>query len=151
MSEHVATIVWTREGQDFLSNTYSRVHELRFDGGAIVPGSPAPSVVPEPMSDPAGVDPEEAFVAALSSCHMLFFLSLAAKSRFVVDSYTDNAVGFMGKTDAGRTAIRRVELCPDIKFSGDRRPDAEAVARLHHMAHEHCFIANSVNCEVVVV
>tara|TARA_R110002110_G_scaffold222276_2_gene436270 strand:- start:209 stop:520 length:312 start_codon:yes stop_codon:yes gene_type:complete len=103
------------------------------------------------MSDPAGVDPEEAFVAALSSCHMLFFLSLAAKSRFVVDRYEDKAVGFMGKTDAGRTAIRRVELRPDIQFSGDRMPNAEAIARLHHTAHEHCFIANSVNCEVVVI
>jgi len=151
MSEHVATIVWSRDGQDFLSNTYSRVHELRFDGGTVVPGSPAPSVVPAPMSDPAGVDPEEAFVAALSSCHMLFFLSLAAKKRFIIDSYVDDAVGFMGKNEEGRTAILRVELRPKIEFSGDRLPTSEDIDRIHHLSHEHCFIANSVNCDVVVV
>lgn len=150
MSEHTATIVWERDGQDFASNRYSRRHDWRFDGGAVVPGSSAPSSVPEPMSDPAAVDPEEALVAALSSCHMLFFLALAAKAGFTVDRYEDRASGTLGKREDGRTGMTFVELRPEISFSGDKRPDADDLARLHHEAHERCYIANSVSFEVVV-
>ncbi|WP_439633310.1 OsmC family protein [Glycocaulis sp.] len=150
MSEHTATIVWTRDGQDFASNRYSRRHNWHFDGGAVVAGSSAPSSVPEPMSDPAAVDPEEAIVAALSSCHMLFFLALAAKAGFTVDHYEDKAIGTLGKRADGRMGMTGVELRPEIAFSGDKRPGADDIARLHHEAHERCFIANSVNFDVVV-
>lgn len=150
MSEHTATIVWKRDGQDFASNRYSRRHDWHFDGGAVVAGSSAPSSVPVPMSDPAAVDPEEALVAALSSCHMLFFLALAAKAGFTVDRYEDSAAGTLGKRADGRTGITFVELRPEISFSGDKRPGADDIARLHHEAHERCFIANSVNFEIVV-
>lgn len=150
MSEHTATIVWERGEQDFASNRYSRRHDWRFDGGAVVPGSSAPSSVPEPMSDPAAVDPEEAIVAALSSCHMLFFLALAAKAGFTVDRYEDQAIGTLGKRSDGRMGMTGVELRPAISFAGDRHPDAEELARLHHDAHERCYIANSVNFDIVV-
>ncbi|TRO96806.1 OsmC family peroxiredoxin [Glycocaulis profundi] len=150
MSQHTATIVWERGDQDFASNRYSRRHDWRFDGGAVVPGSSSPGVVPEPMSDASAVDPEEALVAALSSCHMLFFLALAAKAGFTVDRYEDAAVGTMGKREDGRIAMTRVELRPRIAFSPDRRPGADELARLHHEAHERCFIASSVAFDVVV-
>lgn len=150
MSEHTAHIRWRRGDQDFLSGRYSRVHEIAFDGGATLKGSPAPSVVAPPMSDPEGVDPEEAFVAALSACHMLFFVSLAAKKRFVVDEYDDRAAGWLEKTEDGKTWMTKVELRPFVRFSGDRLPAAEDIAQIHHLAHEHCFIANSVKTEVTV-
>jgi organic hydroperoxide reductase OsmC/OhrA len=150
MSQHTATIVWERGDQDFASNRYSRRHDWCFDGGAVVPGSSSPVVVPEPMSDASAVDPEEALVAALSSCHMLFFLALAAKAGFTVDRYEDAAVGTMGKREDGRIAMTRVELRPEITFSPDRRPGADELARLHHDAHERCFIASSVAFDVVV-
>ena len=149
MSEHVATIEWSRGDQAFADNRYTRAHDWRFDGGAVVRGSSAPTSVPLPMSDPAAVDPEEAFVAALSSCHMLFFLAFAAKAGFVVDRYRDAAVGVLGRDDRGRTSMTVVTLRPEVAFAGDA-PDAEALADLHHRAHEACYIANSVRTGVRV-
>ena len=149
MAEYVATIEWSRGDQPFLDQKYSRVHDWRFDGGAVVKGSPAPTSVPAPMSDPSAVDPEEALVAAVSSCHMLFFLAFAAKAGFVVDRYRDDAVGTMGRDERGRMAITQVVLRPDIAFSGTG-PDKAALADLHHRAREHCYIANSIRGEVRV-
>jgi organic hydroperoxide reductase OsmC/OhrA len=155
MASHTAEIAWVRGDQDFLSGRYSRRHLLRFDGGAEVPGSSSPHVVPLPYSDPAAVDPEEAFVASIASCHMLWFLSLAARSKFCVERYADCAVGVMGKNSAGKDYIARVTLRPRVEFSGERRPGAEELAALHHRAHEECFIANSVKtgirCEPIPV
>jgi organic hydroperoxide reductase OsmC/OhrA len=149
MSEYTAEVLWTRGDQDFLGNRYSRRHLLRFDGGAEVAGSSSPHSVPLPMSDASAVDPEEAFVAALSSCHMLWFLALAAKRRFCVDRYFDAAVGVMEKNAEGRVAITRVTLHPEVCFSGEHRPSPAEIEQLHHAAHEACFIANSVKSEVV--
>lgn len=148
MSEYFATVAWQRDGQPFTDNRYSRAHSWQFDGGLRVPASSSPHVVPLPMSVEANVDPEEAFVASLSSCHMLFFLSLAAKRRLVVDSYTDQAVGLMEKGDDGKTRITRVTLRPQVKFSG-APPERALLEQLHHQAHELCFIANSVTSELV--
>lgn len=144
MAIHTAEIHWARADQAFTDNRYSRAHEWRFDGGAVVPASSSPSVVRLPFSDPAGVDPEEAFVAALSSCHMLWFLGLAARDGYRVDSYTDTAAGTMSKNAAGKEAVTSVLLHPVIVFSGDKVPDDGTVAALHHEAHESCFLANSV-------
>lgn len=150
MSEHLATVEWSRGDQDFGGNRYSRAHDWRFDGGAAVRGSSAPASVPEPMSDPAAVDPEEALVAALSSCHMLFFLAFAAKGGFTVDSYRDDAVGVLGRDDRGKTSITTITLRPAVIFSGDAMPDAAAIDELHHRAHAACYIANSIRAEVVI-
>ena len=150
MSEYTAEVLWVRDpAQDFLGNRYSRRHLLRFDGGAQVPGSSSPHSVPLPMSDASAVDPEEAFVASLASCHMLWFLALAAKRKFVVDRYFDAAVGFMEKNAEGRIAITRVLLRPEVGFSGERLPSTSEIEQLHHEAHEACYIANSVKSEVV--
>ena len=143
MSEHTATVEWARGDQPFSDNRYSRAHDWRFDGGATVRGSSAPSSVPVPMSDPAAVDPEEALVAAVSSCHMLFFLAYAAKAGLVVDRYADAASGTLGRDDRGRTSMTEIVLRPRIDWAG-AVPDAETVAGLHHRAHEACYIANSV-------
>ena len=148
MSGHGAEILWRSDGE-FTSGRYSRRHELRFDGGAVVAGSSSPSVVPEPMSDPAGVDPEEALVASAAACHMLWFLSLAQAAGLDVASYRDRAEGEMGRIAPGRMAIVRIALRPRIAFAG-RAPDSAALERLHHEAHERCFIANTLNCEIVV-
>ena len=150
MHQYEATVAWQRGDQDFRDNRYSRAHEWRFDGGARVPASSAPSSVPVPMSDPAGVDPEEAVVAALSSCHMLFFLSYAARRGFTVDSYVDAAVAVMDRNVDGRMALTRITLRPRIVFSGERMPEAGEIAALHHDAHEQCYIANSLKAEVVI-
>ncbi len=150
MSDYLATVEWSRGDQPFLDNKYSRAHDWRFDGGAVVRGSSAPSSVPEPMSDPAAVDPEEALVAAVSSCHMLFFLAFAGKAGLVVDRYRDQAIGRMGKDDRGKISITAVTLRPAVAFSGETRPDAAAVDDLHHLAHEACYIANSIRAEVTV-
>lgn len=151
MSEHLATIEWSRGDQPFLDKRYARAHDWRFDGGAEVRGSSAPSdLVPPPLSDPAAVDPEEALVAALSSCHMLFFLAFAAKGGFTVDRYRDEAVGVLGRDERGKTSITSVALRPAVAFSGDNRPDAAAVDALHHRAHEACYIANSIRAEVTI-
>ncbi|HEV2747014.1 MAG TPA: OsmC family protein [Allosphingosinicella sp.] len=148
MAEHRATISWTSDGE-FTSNRYSRGHEWRFDGGAVVRGSSSPHIVPLPMSDPAGVDPEEALVASASACHMLWFLALAQAAGFDVASYRDEAGGTMGKDDRGRMAVSRITLRPAIEFTG-RRPSPEELDRLHREAHEKCFIANSLRTEIVV-
>lgn len=150
MSEYVATVEWVRGKQPFLDNRYSRAHDWRFDGGAVVRGSSAPGSVPVPMSDPTAVDPEEALVAAVSSCHMLFFLAYAAKAGLVVDRYVDEAVGIMGRDDRGRVSIVSVVLKPAVTFSGATSPDAAALAELHHRSHEHCYIANSLRASVTV-
>ena len=148
MSHYTAQILWERDGDDFVRNRYSRRHLTRFDGGAQVVGSSSPHVVPAPQSDPAGVDPEEAFVASLSSCHMLWFLSTAARSGFCVDSYTDNAQGVMTRNAAGKMAMTQVTLRPDVLFSGAKQPTREQLDELHHKAHEECYIANSVTTDV---
>jgi organic hydroperoxide reductase OsmC/OhrA len=150
MTTYTATIRWTRDpSTDFTKGQYSRAHEWAFDGGAVVPASPSPHVVPAPWNDPAGVDPEEAFVASLSSCHMLFFVDFARRAGFVVDAYVDEAEGELGKRDDGRTAMTRVTLRPRVTWGGTP-PDEASLADLHHRAHDACFIANSVTCEVVV-
>ena len=149
MSSHKATIDWKLTSPDFLRGRYSRAHTWTFDGGLTVPASPSPSVVPVPWSDPANVDPEEAFVASISSCHMLTWLFLASKAGFVVASYRDEAVGVMTKNEKGVPWVSTVTLNPVITFEG-RQPDAAENARLHHLAHEQCFIANSVKTEVIV-
>ncbi|TSD60218.1 OsmC family peroxiredoxin [Variovorax sp. KBS0712] len=148
MSEYTAEIVWERDDQDFLANTYSGHHVLRFDGGAQVPGSSSPHVVPLPFSDASAVDPEEMFVASLSSCHMLWFLTMAVKRKFVVDRYVDAATGVMEKNAEGKMAMTVVTLHPQVSFSGENLPTREQIEHLHHRAHEECFIANSVKTEV---
>jgi organic hydroperoxide reductase OsmC/OhrA len=150
MSQYTATVVWTRPPEaPFKDNKYPRVHEWRFDGGAVVKGSSAPSSVKVPLSDPTAVDPEEALVAAVSSCHMLFFLSYAAAGGFVIDRYEDEAVGEMGKNAKGKTAIVKVTLRPRITWVG-APPAAEQLEQLHHRSHDACYIANSVSAEVLV-
>ena len=148
MSHHTAQILWQRDSQDFLGDRYSRRHLIRFDGGAQLAGSSSPQTVPEPKSDPAGVDPEEAFVASLSSCHMLWFLSLAAAAGFCVDRYTDNAQGLMSRNAARKMAMTQVILRPEVVFSGAKQPTREQLDALHHKAHDECFIANSVTTAV---
>ena len=148
MATYTAQIVWERGDQDFLSGRYSRRHTMTFDGGAVVPGSSSPHVVPVPMSDASAVDPEEAFVASLSTCHMLWFLSIAGKRKFCVDRYVDSAVGIMARNSAGKLAMTVVTLRPDVRFSGAVLPTREEILRLHHEAHDECFIANSVKTEV---
>ena len=146
--EYSAEVLWQCGSDDFLSNRYSRRHLLRFDGGLKVPGSSSPHVVPLPMSDAAALDPEEAFMASLSSCHMLWFLSLAGKYRFCVDCYFDAAIGVMAKNAGGKIVMTMVTLRPDVTFSGERQPTPAEQDRLHHAAHEACFIASSVKTDV---
>jgi len=150
LSEHKAIIEWKRSGPDFLKGKYSREHTWTFDGGLAVPASPSPSVVPAPWSNPAHLDPEEAFVASISSCHMLTFLYLAAKAGFLVDRYRDEAVGAMTKNERGVPWISEVTLRPEIAYGGDQRPTPRDEERLHHLAHEQCFIANSIKTQVIV-
>ncbi|HRP88393.1 MAG TPA: OsmC family protein [Gammaproteobacteria bacterium] len=139
---------WERGEQPFLDGRYSRRHRLRFDGELEVPGSSSPQVVPVPLSDPAAMDPEEAFVASLSACHMLWFLAMASKYGFCVDEYRDTPLGRMGRNADGRTAMTLVLLRPAVRFSGARRPSPEEFRHMHHEAHEACFIANSVLTEL---
>jgi len=149
MSTHTATIDWQRGDADFADGRYSRRHQWRFDGGMVVAASPSPHVVPAPWSDAGAVDPEEAYVAAIASCHMLWFLSLAAERGQVVESYSDEAVGTMARIAPGRQAITEVVLRPRIAFSGTA-PEAATVSGLHEAAHERCFIANSVKTTIRV-
>jgi organic hydroperoxide reductase OsmC/OhrA len=148
MQAFTVSVEWQRGDQPFLDNRYSRRHVLRFDGGAEVPGSSSPHVVPLPMSDAAAVDPEEAFVASLSSCHMLWFLSIAAARGFCVDRYGDRASGVMRKNADGKLFVAEVTLRPEVAFSGDKQPTREQLEALHHAAHAECFIANSVKTDV---
>lgn len=150
MHEYAAKIEWRRGDAKFSDNRYSRAHSWSFDGGVTVPASSSPQAVRVPFSDPAAVDPEEAFVAAIASCHMLWFLSLAAKRGYVVDAYVDDAVGVMEKNERGKLAVTRATLRPRIDFVGEKRPSAAEISALHHEAHEECFIANSVRTEITV-
>lgn len=150
MHSYDATVSWSRGNQKFTDNRYSRGHAWTFDGGVEVPASSSPHVVPLPMSVAENVDPEEALVAATSSCHMLFFLGFAAKRGFVVDSYVDRASGIMEKNGEGKVAMTRITLRPQVAFGGEHRPTPEEIGRLHHDAHEACFIANSLKSEIVV-
>jgi organic hydroperoxide reductase OsmC/OhrA len=149
MATHHASIVWERGDAKFSDNRYSRAHRWEFDGGAVVPGSSSPAVVPLPLSDASCVDPEEAFVASLSSCHMLWFLFFAAKGGFVVDSYRDAAEGHMEKTPDGSQWMARVILRPQLRFVG-AAPDAATLTAMHDKAHHACFIANSVKTAITV-
>ena len=149
MHKHEATIHWDRSDQKFEDNKYSRAHWWEFDG-IKVPASPSPSFVPPPMSTLEAIDPEEALVAATSSCHMLFFLFIAAKKGFVVDSYHDQANGDMGKNADGKTMMAKITLQPKIVFSGDKQPDANELAQMRQSAHEQCFIGNSLKSEIVI-
>jgi organic hydroperoxide reductase OsmC/OhrA len=148
MASYTAQIVWERGDQDFLSGRYSRRHTMIFDGGTEVLGSSSPHVVPVPMSDPAAVDPEEAFVASLSTCHMLWFLSIAGQRKFCVDRYVDSAIGIMARNGDDKLAMTVVTLRPEVRFSGAIVPTQEEILKLHHEAHDECFIANSVKTEV---
>lgn len=150
MHSYDATISWERGDQAFTDNRYSRGHRWAFDGGAEVAASSSPHVVPLPMSVAANVDPEEAVVAAISSCHMLFFLGIAARRGFIVDSYLDRASGIMGKNSEGKIAMTRITLRPEVKFGGERRPTQDDIDRIHHDSHEQCFIANSLKSEIVL-
>jgi organic hydroperoxide reductase OsmC/OhrA len=150
MSDHKASLRWTRSGPDFIRGKYSREHTWTFDGGLTVPASPSPSVVPAPWSNTANVDPEEAFVASISSCHMLTFLWVASKEGFIADSYEDEAVGVMTKNERGVPWVSAVTLRPRIVWSGDKLPTPSDLERLHHRAHEGCFIANSVRTRITV-
>jgi len=150
MSEYKAIIRWKCNGPDFLKGRYAREHTWTFDGGFVVPASSSPSVVPPPMSNPANVDPEEAFVAAVSSCHMLTFLYLAGKAQFHVDSYEDEAVGVMTKNEKSVPWISAITLHPKIAYGGGKQPTAAELEGLHHKAHEQCFIAASIKTVVSV-
>ena len=150
MSHYLATVKWQRNDADFLANKYSRAHVWQFDGGCEVPASASPHIVPLPLSCAEHVDPEEAFIAALASCHMLFFLSIAAARGFQVDSYVDAAEGVMRKNSTGKIAITAVVLHPVTTFSGATEPTPDELAAMHHEAHESCFIANSVTTQISV-
>ena len=148
MSHHTASVQWARGDARFTDNRYSRRHVWRFDGGAEVPGSSSPHSVPLPYSTAEAVDPEEAFVASISSCHMLWFLSIAADRRFRVDSYADEADGVMSRNGSGKLAMTQVTLRPKVSFSGDALPTRTDIESMHHEAHAECFIANSVITEI---
>ncbi|RJQ52123.1 MAG: peroxiredoxin [Desulfobacteraceae bacterium] len=148
MPEHEVTVQWERRDQAFTDNRYSRGHRWIFDGGVTIPASSSPHVVPMPYSNPDAVDPEEAFVVSLSSCHMLWFLSIASKRGFCVDRYADEAVGIMEKDRSGRLAMTQVTLRPKAVFSGNPIPSPAEVQTMHDEAHENCYIANSVKTEV---
>lgn len=148
--EYSATVAWVRKADaKFTDNRYSRAHEWLFDGGTRVPASSSPKVVPPPLSAEAAVDPEEAFVASLSSCHMLFFLFHAAKKGFIVDRYEDHALGTMGKNAEGRVAMLKIALRPLITWNGPA-PSAGDLEAIHHQSHLDCYIANSVKTDVVI-
>jgi organic hydroperoxide reductase OsmC/OhrA len=148
MSNHLATIRWQHDGGEFVKGRYSRAHTWTFDGGVTVPASPSPSVVRAPYSDASAVDPEEAFVASIASCHMLTFLHLASRAGVEVTSYVDEAVGTMTKNERGVPWVSEVVLSPRIEFAA--APSDEQLAKLHHDAHEQCFISNSVKTNIVV-
>ena len=148
MSEHLAVINWHRNGAVFTDRQYSRGHRWTFDGGIEIAASASPHVVPPPHSVAEAIDPEEAFVASLSSCHMLWFLDIAAREGFTVEHYRDEAKGVMDKNAEGKMAMTLVKLYPLVTFAGDERPSQSQHAAMHHEAHERCFIANSVRTEV---
>ena len=148
MSKYQATIEWRSDGSAFTDDRYSRAHRWLFDGGIEVPASSSPHIVPVPLSRPDAVDPEEAFVASLASCHMLWFLSLAARGGYRVSAYRDTAVGQMGTNENGKLAITKVTLRPQVEFSDSHLPDPAALRKLHEAAHDSCFLAASVRSQV---
>jgi len=150
MSEHKATIRWTRSEGDFLKGRYSREHTWSFDGGVTVPASSSPAAVPKPYSNEANVDPEEAFVASIASCHMLTFLFVASRGGFVIATYEDEAVGTLSKNERGASWVSAVTLNPRIVYEDGKRPSPDEEERFHHTAHEQCFIANSVKTAITV-
>ncbi|MGO2318161.1 MAG: OsmC family protein [Vibrio toranzoniae] len=151
MSEYGAVIRWQKaEDEAFSDNQYSRGHTWEFDGGVTVPASSSPHVVPLPLSVAENVDPEEAYIAALSSCHMLTFLGIAAKQKYVIGSYVDDAAGVLEEYESGRLSVTKVTLRPEIVFLGTKQPTAKQIEKLHHLAHKNCFIANSVKTDIVV-
>lgn len=151
MSRYTAQVQWRRDPLEaFTDGRYSRRHLLRFDGGAEMPGSSSPQVVPLPLSDASAVDPEELFVASLAACHMLWFLSLAAGRGFMIDAYDDDAEGRMARNGQGHLAVTEVCLRPRVTWLGNQQPGADELLTLHHEAHAHCFIARSVLTEVRV-
>ncbi|CAK1698326.1 organic hydroperoxide reductase OsmC/OhrA [Vibrio crassostreae] len=151
MSEYGAVIRWQKAKEEvFSDNQYSRGHTWEFDGGVTVPASSSPHVVPLPLSVEANVDPEEAFIAALSSCHMLTFLGIAAKQKYVIESYVDDAIGVLEQDESGRSSVTSVTLRPKIVFIGSKVPTRAQLDKLHHLAHKNCFIANSVKTDIVV-
>jgi len=146
-----ATVAWAKlASEPFTDGKYNRVHRWKFDGGMEFNASSSPHIVPVPMSDPSFVDPEEAFIASIASCHMLFFLSFCAKQKYVVTHYEDNAEGLLDKGDDGRMQMISVTLHPVIKFEGDNCPSEDAITLLHELAHNNCFIANSVKTEIKI-
>jgi len=150
MTEYFAQVNWLRGSHEpYVDNQYSRGHEWTFDGGMTVPASSSPHVVALPYSIEQNVDPEEAFVASLSSCHMLFFLSIAAKRKYIVDSYLDNAVGIMAQDNEGKISMTQVTLKPRVEFSGNKKPTLAQLEKMHHQSHEQCFIANSVKTKII--
>ena len=151
MSQYSAEVIWDRGQAPFVDKRYSRAHLWKFDGGAVIRGSSSPTSVPVPYSDPTGVDPEEAFIAALASCHMLWFLSIAARKGFCVQSYKDEAVGTLARGAGGKLCMTEVNLRPHVIFIGEPVPTAEEVRKLHDGAHEECFIANSVTTRLTTV
>jgi organic hydroperoxide reductase OsmC/OhrA len=150
MGHHNARVEWHRGDAKFTDNRYSRAHEWSFDGGVRVPASSSPSVVPVPLSNADAVDPEEAFVASLASCHMLWFLAIAAKRGFVIERYEDNAVGELAKNSDGRLAMTMVTLRPTITFGAGAQPSPDELEMLHHEAHDACYLSNSVRTEITV-
>jgi organic hydroperoxide reductase OsmC/OhrA len=150
MADYNAAIRWERSGEGFLAGKYSRQHLWTFDGGLRIPASASPHVVAAPYSNPDGIDPEEALVASIASCHMLTFLYLASKEGFLIDSYHDQAVGTMSQNESGRLWMSQVILCPRVEYGGSKSPAPSEERRLHHLAHEECFIANSVKTEIVL-
>ena len=150
MSLYHATVSWLRNNEAFIDNKYSRAHQWEFQGDTKVAASASSHIVPIPYSVPENVDPEEAFVASLSSCHMLFFLSIAAKKKLVVDLYRDTAEGVLEKNKDNKMAMTKVVLNPEIKFSG-KQPSAELIDKIHHLAHQECFIANSVKTKIEII
>ena len=150
MSAHRATVEWTLGDGDFAKGRYSRLHMIGFEGGVSIPGSASSAIVPAPWSSDEAVDPEAAFTAALSACHMLTFLDLARRAGFSITAYRDEAEGTLARVARGKMAVTRVVLRPVIAWAGDKRPSPEETDALHHEAHELCFISNSVTTEVVV-
>ena len=150
MKAHTARVEWQRGRHSFTDQRYSRVHRWLFDGGFEVPASASPAIVKEPYSDPAAVDPEEAFVAALSSCHMLWFLDLAARAGLRIERYEDTAEGELARRDDGKLWLARVRLQPLAAVGGSSPPEDALMQRLHHQAHDECFLANAVKSAVTV-
>jgi organic hydroperoxide reductase OsmC/OhrA len=150
--KYIATINWTKSASEIFSDgKYSRVHQWMFDGGMQLNASSSPHIVPLPMSDAALIDPEEAFIASIASCHMLFFLSFCAKQKLIVSNYEDHAEGILGEDENGKKQMLSVTLYPAVKFEEDKSPSEEILVHLHELAHENCFIANSVKTKIKVI